>query len=279
MRYLYYREIASIYSKEPTEYNTIRSTQTTWTQVQLLLKTAIADLAKIDPSLDPVTFKPRPVAPACQKGTVKQKAAFFNTTFKQATATQLMGHRVDFAQKADAIRRIENCREWLRREGASADAQGNVQIALMPPSLVLYDTQAAQQGLTKVIIEDGLLYTEKTGQRSKLDTTDMVTHASGPGLGIYVRSAEGNLHVASHVEGQYRTVSLPASRRGGLVARGPAKSRSKAGGRQFRPSATRAVTTFRKRCTSIRFWIRLEKEGGEELQRQVLLSVLRIRQI
>ena len=96
-------------------------------------------------------------------------------------------------------------RKWLKGEGVTLDAAGNAHVQ---PLQVVYDSAVAQN-MTRVRFFGGKLYTDDQYQKP-LDTTDMVTHMSGPGKAIYVLTDTGNLHVDSHVLGHRHHSSLVA---------------------------------------------------------------------
>src|SRR3954469_9675602 len=95
--------------------------------------------------------------------------------------------------------KVDHLRNWLRMEGAEADANGNFDVSKLQPKVVGYDDNRQRQGLTKVEVRGGRLFSGN----QPLDTTNMVTHFSGPGKGIFVLSWSGDLHVGSHVVGNY----------------------------------------------------------------------------
>lgn len=94
-------------------------------------------------------------------------------------------------------------RQWLFRQGAQMTYGGKI----MWPTVhrvVKYDTQLAEQQLTRVEFRGGNLHVK--GQ--PLDTTMMTTAFSGPGYGIFVMSIEGHIHVSSHIVGNRHHSSL-----------------------------------------------------------------------
>ena len=92
--------------------------------------------------------------------------------------------------------------EWLLRQGAVLNKDGTVKRD-QSHSIVKYDHQLAEQGMTKVRFDAGGQLYWDDALRQPVDTRQMVTHFSGPGYAIYVLSGEGNLHIASHSIGQY----------------------------------------------------------------------------
>jgi hypothetical protein len=106
---------------------------------------------------------------------------------------------------------IVKLRQWLYRQGATVSSNGSI-IWSKSAATVKYDTELAQQELTKITIRNGLLY---DSNNAPLDTRQMVTACSGPEWCIYVMSAENNIHVSSHSVGARHHSSLLA---GGNVA-------------------------------------------------------------
>lgn len=131
--------------------------------------------------------------PALGAGRVKELAKFHLS--QQDNTTK--GDRLN----AEVIR----VRQWIVRQGAKLTVDGKI---IWPKSqhTVEYDTQLAKRDLSKVDFRGGTLF-----QNGKpLDTSLMVTAFSGPGYGIYVMSAEGNMHVSSHAVGYRHHSSLLA---------------------------------------------------------------------
>lgn len=91
-------------------------------------------------------------------------------------------------------------RTWLSRQGAwfSGESGLNEDMTMRPKMVVVYDNQLAQQNLTKLSINGGLL---RTADGKLFDTSGLVTHFSGPGYAIYVMSCSGHLHAGSHSVG------------------------------------------------------------------------------
>jgi hypothetical protein len=106
---------------------------------------------------------------------------------------------------------IVKLRQWLYRQGATVSPNGSI-VWSKSAATIKYDTELAQQELTRITLQNGLLYDSKN---VPLDTRQMVTAASGPGWCIYVMSAENNIHVSSHSVGARHHSSLLA---GGNVA-------------------------------------------------------------
>jgi hypothetical protein len=102
-----------------------------------------------------------------------------------------------------ATAEVERQRQWLERQGCVVGADGTIDWGLSHRK-VEYDHELAQQGLTRLDIQGGLLYL----QSKPLDTTGMVTHVSGPGHCVYVMSATGNFHVSSHSVGHRHHSSM-----------------------------------------------------------------------
>lgn len=100
-------------------------------------------------------------------------------------------------------------RTWLSRQGAwfSGESGLNEEMTMRPKMVVVYDNQLAQQNLTKLSIDGGLL---RSADGKLFDTSKMVTHFSGPGFAIYVMSFSGNLHAGSHSVGHRHHSSLLA---------------------------------------------------------------------
>jgi len=127
------------------------------------------------------------------------------------------------ADIAAARAEVEKYRLWLSRQGVTADKDGNITAQSISPRVVIYDRDAARQGLTQIHFSQGRLFTDVNCQKP-LDTSQMVTNFSGPGKAIYVMSETGNLHVSSHVMGNRHHSSLlggsPVSCGGEMEVRG-----------------------------------------------------------
>lgn len=115
---------------------------------------------------------------------------------------------------------VIHLRQWLHRQNGILTPDGHI---IWPKSdrVVLYDSDLAKQNATRLTVGGSLLY---TAQGKPLDTSNMVTHFSGPGYAIYVMSQEGHLHVTSHSVGERHHSSLlaglPVACAGELIARG-----------------------------------------------------------
>jgi hypothetical protein len=104
--------------------------------------------------------------------------------------------------------RVERGRKKLTMQGAVIDANGFIDWGVSTRTVV-YDHEAAARGLTKLHYVGGLLCMDAAGAH-KLDTSNMVTHHSGPGFAIYVMSNTGSIHVSSHSVGHRHHSSLLA---------------------------------------------------------------------
>ncbi len=176
-----------------------RTNSMVWSNIETKLKAAILDLRSS-------TSKPTAVSLA---GTsIADRKAFF---LKAAEANKV-DKSEDIRKAAAAVKArkdIAYYRKWLAREGASADDDGSVDMAPMGHLTVYYDNALLQQGLTKLHISAGVVHRDNA-LTTRFSSKDMVTHVSGPGKAIFVMSAEGNIHVASHVVGHYHHSSLLA---------------------------------------------------------------------
>ena len=106
---------------------------------------------------------------------------------------QIKAMHEGLARTTEYEREINDLRGQIARAGGSADDAGNVRL-VRGPGIVAYDSTLVQQGLTRVEVVAGVMY-DRTG--AKLDTATMSTFQKGRGYGIYVMSAQGNLHVTS----------------------------------------------------------------------------------
>jgi hypothetical protein len=124
----------------------------------------------------------------------------------------LMANPVEKAKVEEEIRKqkaaVERGTKKLTMQGAVIDANGFINWGVSTRTVV-YDHNAAAQGLTKLHYVGGLLCMDAAGAH-KLDTSNMVTHFSGPGFAIYVMSNTGNIHVSSHSVGNRHHSSLLA---------------------------------------------------------------------
>lgn len=109
-------------------------------------------------------------------------------------------------KSANLDKEVIRRRQWLFRMNATLSPNGSI---IWPKSSarISYDTELAQQNMTKITFRGSMLY---QADGSPLDTTKMVTATSGPGMAIYVLSAEGNLHISSHSVGDRHHSSLLA---------------------------------------------------------------------
>jgi hypothetical protein len=199
MRFHYYKNVGGAYENESASAVDIRTQATTWSKIETGLKTEIANLRHLE----------------------AEAAKTAKTESTSKTASDGFKNKLDFFKEADsrskamsaAKAKVDHYREWLRREGVSADANGKIKVPVQP-TLVVYDKDL-EQNMTKVVESGGNLYIGDVSEKNLLDTSSMVTHFSGPGYAIYAMSAEGNLHVGSHIVGQYHHSSLLG---GGKVA-------------------------------------------------------------
>ncbi|HTW79976.1 MAG TPA: hypothetical protein VME23_10575 [Terracidiphilus sp.] len=112
------------------------------------------------------------------------------------------------AEIADADAKIQRLTRWLQLEGAHLNPDGTINWTLSN-AVVVYDHDAAVQQLTKLRFHGGRIFTDDA-HANLFDTTDMVTHFSGPGKAIYVMTKEGNIHASSHSVGHRHHSSLLA---------------------------------------------------------------------
>jgi hypothetical protein len=161
---------------------------------------AITDLRNL---LKPAAAAPLP-APTSPSGKPFSALADFHKAHIQAQTDEAT-RQLKINQ---ARQKVAFYRKWLSSEGATIDKDGVVHVQRL---VVEYDTTLTQQDLTRVRLSSGKLDTDDKFQKP-LDTTDMVTHMSGPGKGIYVMSESGNLHVDSHVLGHRHHSSLLAGK-------------------------------------------------------------------
>lgn len=122
--------------------------------------------------------------------------------FHQQEQERSSGRKQEELNKA-AIR----VRSWLMRQGAVIKGESDINFPQSMKLKVYYDHSPELQKATKIKMDGGIL---KTNDLMPLDTSKMVTAKSGPGWGIYVMSASGNLHVHSHSVGHYHHSSLLA---------------------------------------------------------------------
>jgi hypothetical protein len=102
-------------------------------------------------------------------------------------------------------------RLWIARQGASVKPDGSID---WPKSYrtVQYDTELAKRDVHRLNIRGGLLY---KADGTPFDTGKLATNHTGPGFGIYVMSAEGNIYAGGHAVGHRHHSSFLA---GGAVA-------------------------------------------------------------
>ncbi|WP_036286505.1 hypothetical protein [Methylosinus sp. PW1] len=195
MQYTELRGVSSHYSNE-VGTSGLRTEPVVWSRIQNRLREAILELKTVETELS--------------------TAANVGTTMKDRIgAFEKSSKRQKFEMQRTILqKRIAELRSWLSKEGASADADGNVEMANMGALKVVYDTTAAQQGLTRVYVNGGRLFHDALFRRP-FSTKSMVTHFSGLGKGVFVMSQEGNIHIHSHIVGHYHHSSLLG---GGAVA-------------------------------------------------------------
>lgn len=188
MRFIYLTEIGEHYRDEEGTPG-VRNELHVWKGIETALKTAITDLRNL------LNKSAAPAPTALGGKSFQDRVKFFESQSRQNA------HEASItAVKA----RIDRLRTWLRMEGAYADKDGNIDFTKFKQLTVVYDHTLRKQGMTQVEFRKGELHV----QGKPLDTTNMVTHFSGPGKAIYVVSSSGNLHVASHVVGHYHHSSL-----------------------------------------------------------------------
>ena len=194
MQYRYITDIGIGYSAEENTPG-LRNNILVWTGIQNKLKKAILDLR--------ATFTAPANAPApdnASGGSIAQRMAFFEQKHNGGET-----ERLRTKLKAE----IDRLRKWLKAEGAKADRDGNILMGELANLVVVYDHTMIAQGATQVHINGGRLFSD-AAFTTPLDTEKMVTHFSGPGHGIFVMSATGNIHVISHVIGHRHHSSLLA---------------------------------------------------------------------
>jgi hypothetical protein len=167
------------------------------------LKKHVAELAKLEVSLRNALAEvhAKPVAsPAKWDRTGKLVNFFEGLSGKQSL-------------REDEVRRIRRelhfKKMWLTRQGLVFRPGGGIDWTATLNVTVAYDHTLAAQGLTRVYAEKGRLFRDEQAT-DPLDTGRMVTTFSGPGYGIFVMSATGNLHVSSHNVGVRHHSSLLA---------------------------------------------------------------------
>lgn len=166
--------------------------------LQTALKKAIVDLnqaAKRPPG------RPLPVAPKGNSAVAKLIAT--HETFQTKAAA---GNGVALLQA-----KVERLRTWLQRQNCVVGVDGTIDWQLSSRT-VEYDHELVKQGMTRVRILAGRLFLDDAGT-TPLDTSNMVTHFSGPGNAIFVMGKSGNIHVSSHSVGHRHHSSLLAGRK------------------------------------------------------------------
>lgn len=193
MKFAYLTAIGESYDHEegtPGHRTDIR----VWRGIESKLKQAITDLNNL--VKNPVAA---PALPA-SGNLVKDRIKFHEATIKQFAPQSAI---------QEARRKVDYYRKWLAAEGAVADKDGNIDMSKLRDLSVYYDADLVKQGMTRIRINSGRLIKDD-GSNEPLNTSNMVTHFSGPGKAIYVMSQSGTLHVASHVVGHYHHSSLLA---------------------------------------------------------------------
>jgi hypothetical protein len=146
-------------------------------------------------------------------GTMADRKAFFESRIQQqaksSKAAVEAGTRDHLAKMAAAKVKVENLKRWLTLQGAVLTAdQSGIDWSRMPATKVIYDDDPALQNLTQLRFDGrGHVFLDDLHQQP-FDTTDMVTHFSGPGHAIYVMSYGGDIHVTSHKVGWRHHSSL-----------------------------------------------------------------------
>ena len=167
------------------------------------LKRALARMEELKPSTkhlpDGSSVAPQrtaaPVLPAVGgPGSVKAMAKLHDQRIASVGAVDKQGEL------------IVRLRQWLFRQGAKLTPNGTI-VWNKSTAVLKYDTELAQQAMTRIALRGGLLY---GADGALLDTSRMVTAASGPGWCIYVMSGENNIHVSSHSVGGRHHSSLLA---------------------------------------------------------------------
>jgi hypothetical protein len=198
MHYRFLTEVGRDYSEEEGSSGR-RTWEGTWGPVTGKLKAAIVDLRNL------LQASPAAVAPVPAGKSVRDLVKFHQAKASLHKARQ--GSASNEAAILAARKKIEECRRWLALEGVTADENGKVKAANIEPHVVVYDRDAASQGMTQIHFSGGRLFTDAACS-SPLDTSNMVTHFSGPGNAIYVMSETGNIHVSSHIVGNRHHSSL-----------------------------------------------------------------------
>ena len=194
MHLKYTRSISVAHQGEDTQPSIIRTIHGVWSKIETGLTAEIATLRTLQRNEDEQRAKINKPTPGVASG-VGNAMQFFRAHAQIEKAI------------VDSKAKIDNYRTWLRREGVTASKDGKVDVPLTAQK-IFYDKDLKGQGLTRVTEEGGKLFIGSGDKRKLLDTADMVSHESGPGYAIYVMSAEGHIHVGSHVVGQYHHSSL-----------------------------------------------------------------------
>ena len=140
-------------------------------------------------------------APPVATGSIKDRINFFNS--------DLTKRREDAEKAVRSLQvQIDNLTAKLERQGGRLLPNGQVDWA-HTSRRVVYDHDAATQGLTQLHYRNGLIYTD-AACTTKFNTTGMVTAFGGPGWAIYVMSETGNIHASAHSVGHRHHSSLLA---------------------------------------------------------------------
>ncbi len=143
---------------------------------------------------------------------VRDRAAFFETgTVQPQNRIAGVGETEKAAARALVAKlegQIDSETQKLVRQGAVILPSGMINW-VQTEATVVYDNTAAQQGLTRLHFQRGLIYTD-AACTTPFDTIGKVTANAGKGWAIYVVSAQGNIHAASHSVGKYHHSSLLA---------------------------------------------------------------------
>jgi hypothetical protein len=125
---------------------------------------------------------------------------------------------------AKAEANVQHQTAWIERQDAKVNPDGSIDWTVSHRR-VLYDRDPALQQLTQLHFNGaGKIYTDAACTKP-FDTTNMVTHISGPGKGIYVMTDKGSLHASSHSVGHRHHSSLLA----GIETAGAGELEVKAG--------------------------------------------------
>lgn len=202
-----FEQLAHIGSEYRNEVGTHghRNDPGAWFHLETLLKEQITELRALQPlerAADPGPFR-----------------AGMSVAQLRAIHMNAQHNAQDQSRIARCKAKIAYYREWLHREGVTADADGNVCVmnangeptGLLPGAVqqltVVYDDDPILRKAQKVHFAGGRMFCD-AACTSPLTTKDMVTHFSGPGFGAYVMSAKGSVYVGSHVVGHHHHSSL-----------------------------------------------------------------------